>query len=560
MKPSPDFITSYGVLAEKLGNAQTRDDIAEVLFEFIEQNVPMPFLGVYLYDAEQQKLLNVKCKGFTDAQRIKAEESVMDRHPGKAFRENRVLWIPDTHDNTADQHVASPRDFEVRSALVIPVCSDEKAIGVLTMASDKVRYFSEQMRDIMCSACNITGIAYRNIMRMQEQRSLMTELLKAKREAELANSEKSLFLANVSHELRTPIHGIRGLIDLTHKAQDPVQKDSYISFASQSLEQLENVVGDLLDISMSQGGRLLLKDEWFSLEDVLPGLMTEFSNQASSKGLTFHTEMPEALGMEVNADPTRLRQALSILLNNAIKYTPSGHVTFTGAWAVSNETKELTLAVEDTGMGISEEELPLIFNPFFRSYNQEKNNLKGTGLGLVVCKEIVECLGGNINATSKPGKGSRFEIHLSLPCRPKIPAADMARGARTHYDLKGRRILVAEDSEVNQLVLASILESFGVELFMVSNGEQAWQTLRATQVDLIIMDLQMPSMNGIDAMIAIRADGNSTPAIALTANSDQLERERCLQVGFNEYVCKPFETTAMQAMMGRLLEEDQVRS
>ncbi|MGC6532364.1 MAG: GAF domain-containing protein, partial [Flavobacteriales bacterium] len=157
MHPSPDFITSYGILAEKLGNAQTRDDIAEVLFEFIEQNAPMPFMGFYLYDAEQQKLLNVKGKGFTDEQRAKAEESVMDRHPGKAFRENRVLWIPDTRDKTADQHVTSPRDFEVRSALVIPVCSDEQAIGVLTMASDKVRYFSEQMRDIMSSACNITG-------------------------------------------------------------------------------------------------------------------------------------------------------------------------------------------------------------------------------------------------------------------------------------------------------------------------------------------------------------------------------------------------------------------
>lgn len=560
MHPSPDFITSYGILAEKLGNAQTRDDIAEVLFEFIEQNAPMPFMGFYLYDAEQQKLLNVKGKGFTDEQRAKAEESVMDRHPGKAFRENRVLWIPDTRDKTADQHVTSPRDFEVRSALVIPVCSDEQAIGVLTMASDKVRYFSEQMRDIMSSACNITGIAYRNIMRMQEQRSLMTELLKAKREAELANSEKSLFLANVSHELRTPIHGIRGLIDLTRKAQDPVQKDSYISFASQSLEQLENVVGDLLDISMSQGGRLLLKDEWFSLEDVLPGLMTEFSNQASSKGLAFNTEMPEALGMEVKADPTRLRQALSILLNNAIKYTPSGHVAFTGACVIADGSKELVLAVEDTGMGITEEELPLIFDPFFRSYNQEKNNLKGTGLGLAVCKEIVERLGGSISAHSNPGKGSRFEIHLSLPCRPKDPAAHMTQDASPQYDLTGKRILVAEDSEVNQLVLAHILESFGVELFMVSNGEQAWQTLRATQVDLIIMDLQMPSMKGIDAMKAIRADGNPVPAIALTANSDHLERDRCLHAGFNEYVSKPFETNAMQALMGRLLEEAQVRS
>ncbi len=560
MNPSPDFITSYGILAEKLGNAQTRDDIAEVLFEFIEQNAPMPFMGFYLYDAEQQKLLNVKGKGFTDEQRAKAEESVMDRHPGKAFRENRVLWIPDTRDKTADQHVTSPRDFEVRSALVIPVCSDEKALGVLTLASDKVRYFSEHMRDIMCSACNITGIAYRNVVRMQEQRSLMAELLKAKREAELANSEKSLFLANVSHELRTPIHGIRGLIDLMRKAQDPVQKDSYISFASQSLAQLENVVEDLLDISMSQGGRLLLKDEWFSLEGMMPGLMVEFSNQASSKGLAFNTEMPEALDMEVKADPTRLRQALSILLNNAIKYTPSGHVTFTGACVIADGTKELVLAVEDTGMGITEEELPLIFDPFFRSYNQEKNNLKGTGLGLAVCKEIVERLGGSISAHSNPGKGSRFEIHLSLPCRPKDPAAHMTQDASPQYDLTGKRILVAEDSEVNQLVLAHILESFGVELFMVSNGEQAWQTLRATQVDLIIMDLQMPSMNGIDAMKAIRADGNPVPAIALTANSDHLERDRCLQAGFNEYVSKPFETNAMQALMGRLLEEAPVRS
>ena len=560
MNPSPDFITSYGVLAEKLGNAQTRDDIAEVLFEFIEQNAPMPFMGFYLYDAEQQKLLNVKGKGFTDEQRAKAEESVMDRHPGKAFRENRVLWIPDTRDKTADQHVTSPRDFEVRSALVIPVCSDEKALGVLTLASDKVRYFSEQMRDIMCSACNITGIAYRNIMRMQEQRSLMAELLKAKREAELANSEKSLFLANVSHELRTPIHGIRGLIDLTRKAHDPVQKDSYISFASQSLEQLENVVEDLLDISMSQGGRLLLKDEWFSLEGIMPGLMIEFSNQASSKGLAFHTEMPEALGMEVKADPTRLRQALSILLNNAIKYTPSGSVTFSGDCLISDGTKELVMAVEDTGMGISEEDLPQIFDPFFRSNDQEKNSLKGTGLGLAVCKEIVERLGGTIHATSRPGKGSRFEIRLSLPCRPKDPAAHMATEVQSSVDLTGKRILVAEDSEVNQLVLANILESFGVELFMVSNGEQAWQTLRATQVDLIIMDLQMPSMNGIDAMKAIRADGNPVPAIALTANSDHLERDRCLQAGFNEYVSKPFETSAMQTLMGRLLEEAKVRS
>ena len=560
MNPSPDFITSYGTLAEKLGNAQTREDLAEVLFAFIEKNAPTPFMGFFLYDAEQQRLLSIKGKGFTDAQRAQAEATVMDRHPGKAFRENRVIWIPDTQDNTGDQHVSSPRDFEVRSALVIPIRSDEKAIGVLTLASDKARYFSEQMRDIISSACNITGIAYRNIMRTQEQRTLMAELLKAKREAELANTEKSLFLANVSHELRTPIHGIRGLIDLTRNSNDPGQKDSYIYYASQSLKQLENVVEDLLDISMSQGGRLLLRDEWFGLEDIMPGVISEFTHQAEAKGLALHTDMSGAQDVEVKADPTRLRQAVSILLNNAIKYTPVGTIHFTGDCLISDGGKELLLCVEDTGLGISEEDLPHIFDPFFRSNDKQKNSLKGTGLGLAVCKEIIARLGGTMKATSRLGKGSRFEIRLSLPCRPKHTAVQRTQDSPAQFDLHGKRILVAEDSEINQLVLTNILEPFGVELLMVSNGEQAWKTLGSAQVDLVLMDLQMPTMNGMEAMQAIRADGNSVPTIALTANNDRSERARCLEIGFNEYMSKPFDPSAIRTLMGRLLAEAEVIS
>lgn len=550
------MIQNFGKLAERLGMVQNREQIGECLFDFIEQSVDIPYFNIFLYDFTESRLVSVCCKGFTREQQLQGEQTVMDRHPGTAFKTVQIVDIPDVHNPADVVFVSSPRDFSPNSSLAIPICSDDKPLGVLTMASEVQGYFTQQHKDVILSACNVAGIAYRNMLRIQEQKKLLRQLLDAKKEAEIANDEKSLFLANVSHELRTPIHGIQGLIDLSHQTVDEIQKESYLRFMSQTLGQLQSVVEDLLDVSTIQSGRFVIRNSWFRLQDVIPGLVAEFSGLAQKKGLGFVPEMDDAPYVEVQADSSRLRQVLSVILSNAIKYTKTGAITFGADCSITGDIKQLHFSISDTGLGISDQDLPYIFEPFYRSSDEEKRAEKGTGLGLAVCKQILEQLGGSIEVTTKIGEGSCFDLLFQLPCRPTQNAA--IPEPKTSSELHGKTVLVAEDSEVNQMVLSNILEQFGMEVLISSNGEEAWQITRQKRVDLLILDLQMPIMTGQEAIRAIRADGVNTPAIALTANSDKLEEQDCLASGFQQYVSKPFNTSSMQRLMADLMDDHTV--
>ena len=545
------MIQAFGTLAERLGTVQNREQIGDCLFDFIEQTIAIPYFTVFLFDFDESRLVSVRAKGFTREQQLSGEKTALDRHPGVAFKTGEVVDIPDISQPNDVIHVTSPRSFDPKSCLVIPIMSDDKSLGGLTMASEKTHFFSQEHKEVISSSCNVVGIAYRNLMREQEQQNLMAQLIEAKKEAEIANEEKTLFLANVSHELRTPIHGVRGLIDLSNQTDDHEEKDSYLRFMSQSLGQLQNVVEDLLDVSTLQSGRFVMRRSWFHLQDLIPGVVAEFSALAQQKGLGFKTEMAPPPPLEIQADVSRLRQVLSAILSNAVKYTPSGHITFSAECAQKGTQKELRFSIRDTGMGISDVDLPYIFEPFFRSADESKRSEMGTGLGLAVCMQIIEKLEGEISVSSELGKGSRFDIAFQFPCREaKTEAQSPASDANV---LKGRTVLVAEDSKVNQMVISYILQQFGMEVEMCADGQEAWQMSRQKTFDLIVLDLQMPVMDGVTALRAMRADGLTTPTIALTANSDAEEEGECLSAGFQYYGSKPFDTISLKKTMAELI-------
>lgn len=544
------MIREFGKLAEQLGTVQSAREIGMVVGDFIESVLQINHVSLFLYDHKLGRLKIMWSKGFQPEELQLAEASAHERHPGMVFERNELSWNNDVSSPEGIPHVNTPRSFRVNSNLTIPVASDEKPLGVLTMASDQIGYFKEIHVDMMRSACNIVGIAYRNLLRMEEQQRLLRDLLEAKREAEQANEAKTLFLANVSHELRTPIHGIKGLLHLASSTEDNIKRGEYASYMSDSLVQLETVVSDLLDISMLQTGRFLVRNEWFRLDDFLPGILAEFRAQAEEKGLALRDHIDHPSGLEVWADKGRLRQVLSILIQNAIKYTPSGWVQLKAVLNSNGESSALFFQVKDSGIGIDDNDLRHIFDPFYRVNGSDAERAKGTGLGLAVCQQITQKMGGSVHVESELGQGTVFSLTFHFPTRSAIPNALPLVESDHNF-----RVLIAEDNEVNQLIMTNLMQDWEVDFALAENGNEAVSRAALFQPDIILMDLNMPEKNGFEALFAIREAGMNMPIIAFTANMDSKEEARCKAAGFAAYFSKPFEEEALKSLITGLLRQ-----
>ena len=383
---------------------------------------------------------------------------------------------------------------------------------------------------------------------------LKDDLGRARDAAEAANEAKSAFLATMSHEIRTPLNGVLGMAQAMDRDElTRVQRDR-LSVIQQSGEALLAILNDILDLSKIEAGQIELEEIEFDLGEVARGAHEAFTALANKKGLSFALDIDQARGVYLG-DPTRLRQILYNLISNALKFTKTGEIRVIGRLSEAG----LVLEVSDTGIGIAPEGLAKLFGKFHQVDASTTREFGGSGLGLSICRQLAEKMGGRIEVESAVGRGSRFIVTLPLSRvaaeRPVAPPRIVAALDAPSISL---RVLAAEDNRVNQLVLKTLLHQIGVDPVVVDDGQAAIEAWESQAWDVILMDIQMPRVDGPTAVRAIRerehASGRArTPILALTANAMPDQVAAYLAIGMDGHIAKPIETLrlfeALQAVI-----------
>lgn len=383
------------------------------------------------------------------------------------------------------------------------------------------------------------------------------ELSKTLELAEQASKAKEMFLANMSHEIRTPLNAIVGLIRELDKSNLNTQQKEYTKGAGTAAKHLLSIVNNVLDMSKIESGELVVKNEDFSLYSTLDNVVSILQSNIRKKKLNLELNIDKKINKALIGDLQLLRQILFNIIGNSIKFTNKGTITIKAELlSEKNDIQEIKISINDTGIGMTSDFLSKIFDKFSQENNKRKSEIGGTGLGMAITKELVNISNGKLNITSEEGVGTCVDIVYKFKKGniERLYAVDLEESSTI---LKNKHILVVDDDAINRIVARKTLEYLGCNVVEAHNGKEAIEKLQNNKIDLVLMDIQMPVLNGVEATLAIRNKlKNNVPIIALTANAFKNDIDKYLAAGMNDYITKPFEENTMFSVLNNIFAEE----
>lgn len=553
-----------GTLLVLVWNRQLRQKVAEKTDELVKGKMELRHL------VEELSAANSKLEEELGRSRLLFECSRdgmvrLDLH-GKAVEVNRrfaeMLGYTE-HELLAmyawdwDAVVDKPMILEMIGTLddsgdLFETCHRRKDGSVINVEISSSSFIWQGNKMIYCACRDIT-----------ERKQYEAELAEARYLAESANRAKSEFLANMSHEIRTPMNGVLGMAELLGFTELTPRQQEYLDCVRSSGKSLLALINDVLDLSKIEAGKVELEYRVFSVRQSIQDVVNTQLSTIFKKHLDLTVSLADELPEVVKGDQLRFKQIMLNLLGNAIKFTPTGSITITADLLEQQQFSTLVrVTVRDTGIGMTPEVQQRIFEPFTQAESSTTRSYGGTGLGLSICRKLVGLMGGVITVESELGQGSCFCLDLPFGADSAAAdrqGADMMQSEETSWDGPPLSILIAEDNGTNVLYLQSLLGKLGLGSTTAENGRQALERWQQGGIDLILMDIQMPEMDGDEALRLIRHEelqrGGHVPVIALTAYALRGDRERLLAAGFDGYLSKPLNMTALRNELQRVLHE-----
>jgi signal transduction histidine kinase/DNA-binding response OmpR family regulator/HPt (histidine-containing phosphotransfer) domain-containing protein len=513
---------------------------------------------VHIARIEREREAAIKATELSEARLAEAQRIAKIGNWELNYEKGTVYWSPQVfsifeldparYTPTADKNMefiyADDRKI-VSDILKTSKEGNQFNIDVRIVTSSGIKYTNMQGY-ALASNGKVTG-SVGIIQDITERKLFEQEILQSRKMAESAVKAREIFLSNMSHEIRTPMNAILGFTRLLHDTSLTPEQKSFLEAIHFSGEKLLVIINDILDLSKIQSGKMTFEKAEFNLSELIKSITTNFKQKAAEKGLQFTYQIRQHVPNILKGDAARLNQVLTNLLNNAIKFTEKGNVHLevlsTGAY---DGKYALEFKVTDTGIGIPEEKQAQVFESFVQGTGDTTRKYEGTGLGLTIVKSIVELQEGKIALKSASGKGSTFTISLAFDQAVQhVQHAEINSTTQEVIEsLEGISVLVVEDNAVNQLLVKKVLQKFGCKTDVASNGVRAIESLRTGRYDIVLMDIQMPEMDGFEATQYIRTKLPppvcNIPIIAMTAHSFVPEVEKTKKVGMTDYIIKPF--------------------
>jgi len=545
-----------------LNASRNSQEMFENLLNVLKEFIPIEN-GFIIFEREDDQLIAGMTTSSAFAGLIWEDSEFIQRIlSGQIIAAHNVSLIP-----TWQKQLEKNSELKVTSALHAPLHThNHRAILVCTHSASAM--FNKNHVKLLEKFSPLTNQALINIEHRQELQTevnIQTKQLRvAKEKAEATNKAKSNFLANMSHEIRTPMNAIINLNALALEGNLPEPERQYIEKVAGASQDLLGIINEILDLSKIEAGKLSIESTPFNLDSVINEVINLLKPAAEEKGLTFRAKLSLPSTLMVTGDPLRLRQVLTNLIHNAIKFTDSGGIeVIAKAQLTEGNDTSISFTISDSGIGLPASELKTIFQSFQQADNSTTRKYGGTGLGLAISKQLIELMGGILEAKSIQNVGSKFSFSLQLAAvekENKTPTQQaIADNAEERLRLLKSRVLLVEDNITNQLIAKKILERVNLNVTIASHGKEALSLLAKQPFDLILMDLHMPIMDGFQTTKVIRKNPqwNKLPIIALTANAIKTTIDECDAAGIDAHISKPIDIKTMyKVILGKLTTEE----